>query len=134
MHDEATPHYEDMINNMLIGHEFLQKEFNVKPNIGWHVDPFGHSSANPRLFADMGFEAWWFARIDAQDKEQRIKDKSLNYLWRPFSKHFGNQKQLFTGVMKDHYCWAQGFWYDEISFFNQEPLIDDEELDTYNAP
>ena len=23
MHDEATPHYEDMINNMMIGHEFL---------------------------------------------------------------------------------------------------------------
>ena len=92
MHDESTPHYEDMINNMLIGHEFLQKEFNVKPNIGWHVDPFGHSSANPRLFADMGLKAWWFARIDSQDKEKRLKDKSLNYLWRPFSKHFGKQK------------------------------------------
>lgn len=23
MHDEATPHYEDMINNMMVGHEFL---------------------------------------------------------------------------------------------------------------
>lgn len=63
MHDEAVPHYEDMINNMMKGHEFILKEFGVKPNIGWHVDPFGHSSANPRLFADMGFEAWFFARL-----------------------------------------------------------------------
>ena len=90
MHDEATPHYEDMINNMLIGHEFLQKEFNVKPKIGWSIDPFGHSSANARLFADMGFEAWWFARLDSQEKNKRIREKSLNFLWRPFSKHFGN--------------------------------------------
>ena len=92
MHDEATPHYEDMINNMLIGYEFLQKEFNVKPKIGWSIDPFGHSSANARLFADMGFEAWWFARLDSQEKEQRVRDQSLNFLWRPFSKHFGNEK------------------------------------------
>ena len=64
MHDEASPHYEDMINNMMHGHQFLKKEFGVVPRIGWHVDPFGHSNANPRLFADMGFEAWFFARLD----------------------------------------------------------------------
>lgn len=64
MHDEACPHYEDMINNMMKGHEFLKGEFGVVPRIGWHIDPFGHSSANPRLFADMGFEAWLFARLD----------------------------------------------------------------------
>jgi alpha-mannosidase len=67
MHDESVTHYEDMINNMMKGHEYLLKEFGVKPSIGWHIDPFGHSSANPRLFADMGFEAWFFARIDKED-------------------------------------------------------------------
>ena len=35
MHDEATPMYEDMIDNMMIGHDFILKEFGVKPNIGW---------------------------------------------------------------------------------------------------
>jgi lysosomal alpha-mannosidase len=64
MHDEACPTYEDIINNMMKGHQFLLKEFGVKPRIGWHIDPFGHSNANPRLFADMGFDAWFFARID----------------------------------------------------------------------
>ena len=72
MHDEACPHYEDMINNMMKGHEFLLQEFGVKPRIGWHVDPFGHSSANPRLFAEMGFDAWFFARLDYQDKNKRL--------------------------------------------------------------
>ena len=69
MHDEACPHYEDMINNMWHGHEFLKSEFNVTPRIGWSIDPFGHSSANPRLYTDMGFEAWFFARLDYADKE-----------------------------------------------------------------
>jgi alpha-mannosidase len=64
MHDEACTHYEDMINNMMFGHQFLQQELGVRPRIGWHVDPFGHSSGNPRLFADMGFDAWFFARLD----------------------------------------------------------------------
>ena len=29
MHDEACTHYEDMINNMLIGHSWAFKEFGV---------------------------------------------------------------------------------------------------------
>jgi hypothetical protein len=43
----------------------LKNEFGVVPRIGWHVDPFGHSSTNARLFADMGFEAWFFAWLDS---------------------------------------------------------------------
>ena len=35
MHDEACPTYDDMINNMLIGHEWIEQEFGVKPRIGW---------------------------------------------------------------------------------------------------
>ena len=35
MHDEANTHYEDQINNMMIGHEFLMKEFGIRPHIGW---------------------------------------------------------------------------------------------------
>ena len=132
MHDEATPTYEDMINNMMHGHQFLKSEFGVVPRIGWSIDPFGHSSANARLFADMGFDAWYMARLDYQDKDQRLADKSMNFLWRPFSKHFGNDKEIFTGVMRDHYCWAPGFTYDE-RFPGEDPFETDETLDTFNA-
>ena len=64
MHDEATTNYEDMIDNMMIGHDFILKEFGVKPNIGWQIDPFGHSNTNARLFAEMGFDAVFYGRID----------------------------------------------------------------------
>ena len=66
MHDEGATHYDDLINNMMIGHEFIEREFGdyARPKIGWHIDDFGHSAANPRLFAEMGLEAWFFARLD----------------------------------------------------------------------
>ena len=50
MQDEATPYYEDMIDQMTKGHEFLKREFDVKPRVAWHIDPFGHSSANAAMF------------------------------------------------------------------------------------
>lgn len=90
--DEACPNFEDMINNMAIGHSFLMKEFGVKPRVGWHLDAFGHSSTNARLFADFGFEAMFFARMDRTDKLALEKTKGLDFLWRPFYKHFGAQK------------------------------------------
>jgi hypothetical protein len=72
MSDEACPHFDDLIDNMQKGHDFLMKEFQVRPRVAWHIDPFGHSSATPRVFAEMGFDAWFFARLDYQDKERRM--------------------------------------------------------------
>ena len=48
----------------MIGHDWLDVTFGIKPTIGWHLDPFGHSNANQRLFAEMGFDAFFFARLD----------------------------------------------------------------------
>ena len=64
MHDEACTHYDDMINNMKLGHDFILREIGVTPRVGWHVDPFGHSTTNARLFSEMGFDGWFFSRID----------------------------------------------------------------------
>lgn len=41
--DEACPNYEDIINNMYIGHGFLKREFGVSPKIAWMLDSFGHT-------------------------------------------------------------------------------------------
>ena len=53
MHDEACTTYDDMIDNMMRGQTFLKKEFDYVPKVGWQIDPFGHSSTNARLFAEM---------------------------------------------------------------------------------
>lgn len=49
MHDEAAPHYIDMIDQTTLGHQFLKKEFDITPRIGWQIDPFGHSAVQAYL-------------------------------------------------------------------------------------
>ena len=133
MHDEACTHYEDMINNMMIGHEFLEREFDgYKPRVGWHIDPFGHSNANPRLFAEMGIDAWFFARIDYEDKAKRMREKSMQWVWRPFSESLGDRVSIFTHTMQDHYSYPTGFKYDVVNF-SDDPVVSDETLETFNA-
>lgn len=132
MNDEACTHYEDIIANMMIGHKFITEEVGgPKPRIGWHIDPFGHSNANPRLFAEMGFDAWFFSRLDYQDKEIRLVDKSMEFVWRPFYDSLGSRTQIFTHVLYNHYSAPDGFCFDVRC--NDDPIEDDETLETYNV-
>ena len=101
--DEATPNYEDMILNMQKGHAFLQKEFGFKPKVGWMIDAFGHTMANARLFADFGFESAFYTRIADAEKEERKENKTMGYVWKPFAKHFGDEKQIYIHIFPDAY-------------------------------
>ena len=51
MNDEAVVYYEDSIDQMTLGHKFLLDTFGIIPEIAWHIDPFGHASAQAALFA-----------------------------------------------------------------------------------
>ena len=64
---------------MTLGHRFINDNFgpDARPTIAWHIDPFGHQSATPALFAQMGFNAWFIGRIDYQEKQQRMRDQEL---------------------------------------------------------
>ena len=44
MNDEASTHYNGIIDQMSLGLRFLSNTFGVRPSVGWHIDPFGHSS------------------------------------------------------------------------------------------
>jgi alpha-mannosidase len=46
MHDEATTYYQHFVDNMRLGLQFIQKEFNKSVETAWFIDPFGHSSSN----------------------------------------------------------------------------------------
>ena len=65
------------------GHDFLWKEFQVKPKIGWMIDSFGHSAANAELFQDFGFEALFFSRINEPMRDELKKDKKMTFVWQP---------------------------------------------------
>ena len=50
MNDEASTHYNAIIDQMSIGLRFVEQNFGAEA-IGWHVDPFGHSAVQASLFA-----------------------------------------------------------------------------------
>jgi alpha-mannosidase len=75
--DEACPSYEELIDNILAGHAFLRSNFGIIPKHAWHLDAFGHSGATPELFARMGFETITFARMDEEERKQRVDNMNL---------------------------------------------------------
>lgn len=128
MHDEACPSYEDMINNHMIGHDFVLKEFGVKPRIGWQIDPFGHSNTNARLFAEMGFDAWFFGRMDWADYNKRIENKELEWIWMP---NGDSSKKIFTHKMWHSYGWMPVTSFDIKQ--NNRPFISNEKSVSFDA-
>lgn len=129
MHDEACPNYEDMINNHMLGHEFVLKEFGVKPRIGWQIDPFGHSNTNARLFAEMGFDAWFFGRMDWADYENRIKNKELEWVWMP---NGDASKKIFTHKIWENYFWMPLPSFD-VKYTINKPFIKNKKSVSFNA-
>ena len=85
MNDEACTYYDDIIEQMTLGHRFIKNTFNQTTNVAWHLDPFGHSAPQARLFSEMGFDIWFFERISYPDFDQRKVNGQLEMIWRPES-------------------------------------------------
>ncbi|OVA09674.1 Glycoside hydrolase family 38 [Macleaya cordata] len=132
MHDEAAPHYIDMIDQTTLGHRFIKQEFDLTPRIGWQIDPFGHSAVQAYLLgAEVGFDSIFFARIDYQDREKRKNEKSLEVVWQG-SKTLGSSAQIFAGAFPANYEPPSDNFYYEVN--DASPIVqDDISLFDYNV-
>lgn len=114
--EESTANYDDLIGNFVKGHQWIKKEFEITPTVGWNVDPFGHTQANAAIFHDLGFEALFFARLGGDEIYQRFdpENHASLFLWRPMHKHFGTQKEILGGIFTDRqtYYSPNGFLTD----------------------
>lgn len=131
MHDEGPTHYIDMIDQTTLGHLFIKVEFNVTPRVGWQIDPFGHSAVQAYLLgAEVGFDSFFYGRIDYQDRAKRKSEKSLEVIWRG-SKSLGSSSQIFAGAFPENYEPPSGFYF-EVN--DASPVVqDDPELFDYNV-
>ncbi|XP_062143907.1 alpha-mannosidase isoform X1 [Alnus glutinosa] len=131
MHDEATCHYIDMIDQTTLGHRAIKDQFNKVPRAGWQIDPFGHSAVQAYLLgAELGFDSVHFARIDYQDRAKRKGDKSLEVIWRA-SKNFGSSSQIFANAFPVHYSPPTGFDFEVND--DSVPVQDNPLLYDYNV-
>ncbi|XP_062091515.1 probable alpha-mannosidase At5g13980 isoform X2 [Humulus lupulus] len=124
MHDEAATHYIDMIDQTTLGHRFIKAEFNITPRIGWQIDPFGHSAVQAYLLgAEVGFDSFFFGRIDYQDRTKRKNEKALEVVWRG-SKSLGSSSQIFAGAFPENYEPPSRFYY-EVNSGTDDPIVQD---------
>ncbi|CAK65951.1 unnamed protein product (macronuclear) [Paramecium tetraurelia] len=128
MNDEATTYYEDIIDQMTLGHKFLKDTFNYVPNIGWQIDPFGHQNSQAALSYQMGFNAWFFARIDYEDKEARLDKKNMEMIMLPPAE--GVQYPIFTHIQYYHYEAPPTFNFDILR--RSDAIVDNMKSESYN--
>jgi hypothetical protein len=80
----------------------------------------------------MGFDAWFFARLDYADKERRMNEKELEFIWMPNEQSLGSDVNIFTHVLYRHYSSPDGFGFDTDS--NDQQWINDITSEDFNAP
>ena len=56
----------------------------------------------------------------------------MNFIWKPMHDSLGDEVEIFTGIMQDHYCWVTGFWMDE-RFEGDDPVISNKKSQAFNA-
>nr|XP_014342916.1 PREDICTED: lysosomal alpha-mannosidase [Latimeria chalumnae] len=133
MNDEASTHYNSIIDQMTLGFQFLQYNFGDcgRPRVAWHIDPFGHSREHASLFAQMGFDGFFFGRLDYQDKRAREMQKEMEQLWRGSVNLEPPFADLFTGVLPNGYNPPSSLCWDGSC--SDPPIMDDKDLEDYNV-
>ncbi|XP_062516816.1 lysosomal alpha-mannosidase-like isoform X2 [Corticium candelabrum] len=122
MNDEAATHYAGVIDQMTEGAMFAMEELKNRSTVGWHIDPFGHSSVTPSLWADIGFNAFSISRINFQDLERRKSQKQLEFVWRG-SKTLGKSRDMWTHILDSHYCTPPECAYDTNLYVQNDPSL-----------
>ncbi|XP_068158601.1 lysosomal alpha-mannosidase-like isoform X2 [Drosophila tropicalis] len=127
MNDEGAVNYQSVIDQFTLGLKFLDENFGAcgRPHVGWQIDAFGHSREMASLFAQMGFDGEFFARMDHSDKDVRLGNLGLEMIW-DASESLSNL-EFFTGMLYNHYSAPPGFCFDRLC--GDDPIIDEESYD-----
>uniref|UniRef100_A0AAQ6AET3 Lysosomal alpha-mannosidase n=1 Tax=Amphiprion ocellaris TaxID=80972 RepID=A0AAQ6AET3_AMPOC len=133
MSDEATTHYSAVIDQMTMGLRFLNETFGAcgRPRVAWHIDPFGHAREHASMFAQMGYDGFFFGRLDYQDRARRMMAKEQELLWRASDSLTPPVADLFTGILPNGYNPPEGFCWDQSC--DDPPIRDDPDLEDYNV-
>uniref|UniRef100_A0A8D1UHF7 Alpha-mannosidase n=1 Tax=Sus scrofa TaxID=9823 RepID=A0A8D1UHF7_PIG len=98
MPDEAGTHYFALIDQLIEGHQWLEKNLGVKPRSGWAIDPFGHSPTMTYLLKRAGFSHMLIQRVHYAVKKHFSLHKTLEFFWRQ-NWDLGSGTDIFCHMM-----------------------------------
>ncbi|KAG5454581.1 Lysosomal alpha-mannosidase [Clonorchis sinensis] len=122
MSDEATVYYGDDIDQLTRGRYLLRQLFGKcgLPRTAWQIDTFGHARDRADLMAQAGYDSLIFQRAHFQEKFERARNRTLQFLW-DTREHIGTRaRQLFTHIFSGTYCYPKDFNFDERGIFISE--------------
>ena len=127
--DEATTTFEALIDNFMIGQQWVQREFDHHSKVSWSVDAIGVSTGYARLARDLGFDMLVYSKINSYERESMRVNKTRTQVWRPHEENLGMRKDIL-GVALDQqknsslgsYCWPHGFYVDQ-NYLQDVPMV-----------
>ena len=105
MPDEALTRYTSVIDQLTEGHLWLKENLDTIPENAWVNDPFGFSSTMPYLWKSSGMDNLVILRIHQAIKATLMKQRSLEFMWRPYWKT-DSAHDVLTNIMPYPNYWA----------------------------